>query len=75
MVCHTDFCGSLAQKRKFHDVSDSSNSEADDDGDDDDDDRRESDTEATSDDKSSKKDGGSGRDLGSLFDAVDSEVC
>ena len=62
-------------KRKCHDVSDSSDSDV---GDDDssDDDRRESDTEATSDEKSSKKDSGSGaRDLGSLFDAVDSEVC
>lgn len=74
----SDFCGSRAQpnsKRKIHDVSDSSDSEADDD-ESSDKERHESDADATSDDKSSKRDGGSSaRDLGSLFEAVDSEVC
>ena len=74
----SDFCGSLVQpnsKRKYHDVSDSSDSEGDDD-DSSDGECPDTEADATSDEKSSKKDGGSGsRDLGSLFDAVDSEVC
>ena len=56
-------------------MSDSSDT-GDDDSSDDDAEDTEGEAAASADDKSDKKDGGStSRDLGALFDAVDSEVC